>query len=194
MRLRNWTRATLEKTSGKVPLWVAVAVTLLAAYALGLSPLPFSVASLPEILDSKLGYGPDEGRAVLDALGDDGRKRYADFLKADAVFLLIYPFALVNAIFAIYRGSRLVRLVAVPAAIAGFDAVEVISVALALDAYPGPADGALVVASAAGGGKYLTFVASILLVLIGLITKAAGRGRDGGSGIRQTSPSSRSSP
>ncbi|MFC7615715.1 hypothetical protein ACFQV2_21675 [Actinokineospora soli] len=57
---------------------------------------------------------------------------------------------------------------------------------LALAAYPSPAEGQLVVASAAGALKFLGIVLSALLVLVGLLIKASGTNGRRDKNIEQT--------
>lgn len=190
-RVREWARGVFETTSARRPMTVAVVAAIVAAYGIALSPLPFSVRSIADasgagVLDTMLGYGPAEGAAALEALGPDGRARYSDYLIADYAFLLIYSFALANALFALFRGSRRVRLAAVPLATGAVDLVEDVAAHLALSAYPASADGALAVAGVAGAVKHAGFALSVLLVVVGLVLKAAGSTGGGDSGIRQT--------
>lgn len=190
-RVRDWARGVFEATSARRPMTIASLVAVAAAYGIALSPLPFSARSIAQasaggVLDTRIGYGPERGAAALAALGEEGRARYGDYLIADYVFLLIYSFALANALFALFRGSRRVWLAAIPLATGLFDLVEDVALHLALSAYPAPADAALAVAGAVGALKHAGFVLSILLVLIGLVLKAAGSTANGDSGIRQT--------
>jgi hypothetical protein len=127
-----------------------------------------------KILDARFWYTPADARSFFGNLGAAGRKAYAiSELTLDLVFLATYGLLFAVLIRHLYP-PKLAWLVVLPFAASTFDLLENVTLAYLAWTYAGKESPAAGLGAIFTVAKTAFYVASVLLVLVGTLRKAAG--------------------